>query len=137
MCARIHSGLERPRGYWQARRSAVKPTPDVRAVLLAELGRIKAEDVAVLLSGGIDSASVMFALIELGKRVTAYSFMMDGHMSQDFQLARRNARAFGVAFVPVFLPRDLATLKRDLYELTRTGVVSKKTDYECGWPMLH
>jgi asparagine synthetase B (glutamine-hydrolysing) len=115
----------------------MKVKPDVRSILLGELGRIEGESVGLLLSGGIDSASILFALQELGKRVTAYSFMLDNHMSTDFALARRNAKAFGVRFVPVFLPRDLPALKRDLYELARTKRVEKKTDFECGWPMLH
>jgi asparagine synthetase B (glutamine-hydrolysing) len=111
--------------------------PDVRAVLLAELGKIESDSVGVLLSGGIDSASIMFALLELGKKVTAYSFTIDGHVSTDFSLARRNATAFGVPFVPVFLPRDLGALKRDLHALALTRLATKKTDYECGWPMIH
>jgi asparagine synthetase B (glutamine-hydrolysing) len=115
----------------------MKAKPDVRNLLLDELEKIEADSVGVLLSGGIDSASILFALQELGKKVTAYSFMLDNHMSTDFALARRNARAFGVPFVPILLPRDISTLKRDLYELAKTKRVAKKTDFECGWPMLH
>ena len=115
----------------------MKCAPNVRKVLLDELAAIPDYSVGLLLSGGIDSASLMFGLLEVGKRVTAYSFMLDGHVSTDFALARRNARAFGVPFVPVFLPRDLPSLKRDLYRLARTGKATRKTDFECGWPMLH
>ena len=114
----------------------MKKTPDVRNVLLNCATAIQAESVAVLLSGGIDSASVMFAMLQAGKRVTAYTFMLDGVMSTDFHLARRNAREFGCEFVPLFLPKGIEQLKSDLLRLRELGA-KKKTDYECGWPMLY
>lgn len=110
--------------------------PDVRKVLDDCATAIQSESVAVLLSGGIDSSSIMFAMLEAGKRVTAYTFMLDGVMSTDFQLARRNARVFGCEFVPLFLPKGIEQLKADLLRLRELGA-KKKTDYECGWPMLY
>lgn len=41
--------------------------PDVKKVLSAAADAIKEKDVAVLLSGGIDSASIMFSLLDAGK----------------------------------------------------------------------
>lgn len=108
----------------------------VRAVLAKFSESVADKSVAVLLSGGIDSASILFSLLEAGKNVTCYSFMLDGKMSTDFSLARRNAREFGAAFVSVILPRGTEQLKRDLITLSRLGA-KKKTDFECGWPMLH
>jgi asparagine synthetase B (glutamine-hydrolysing) len=110
--------------------------PDVRSVLLRWAQAIPEQKVAVLLSSGIDSASVMFALLESGKTVTAYSFMLDGKLSTDFSLARRNAARFKCDFVPVFLPTDLDQLVADLRKLKKLGA-RKKTDFECGWPMLY
>lgn len=108
----------------------------VRDVLMKEASDISDKHVAVLLSGGIDSASILFSLLESNKSVTCYSFMLDGKMSTDFALARRNAREFGAEFVPVFLPRDIATLQKDIVLLAKLGA-RKKTDFECGWPMLY
>lgn len=110
--------------------------PDVLKVLIEEAKAIEDKSVAVLLSGGIDSASIMFSLLESGKSVTAYSFMLDGKMSTDFSLARRNAKLFGCDFVPVFLPVLIRDLKYDLIRLKNLGA-KKKTDFECGWPMLY
>lgn len=109
---------------------------NVKSVLMHFASTTQDNDVALFLSGGIDSASLLFSLLEAGKRVTCYSFMLDGKMSTDFSLARRNAREFGAAFVPVLLPRDIPSLKRDLVALAKLGA-KKKTDFECGWPMLH
>ena len=41
------------------------------------------KDVAVLLSGGVDSLSVAFAAQRLGKKVTAYTFHLKGQPSYD------------------------------------------------------
>lgn len=108
----------------------------VKSVLTTYARSCADDKVSVLLSGGIDSASILFALLEAGKHVACYSFMLDGKMSTDFSLARRNAREFGAEFIPVLLPRDMATLQKDVVTLAKLGA-KKKTDFECGWPMLH
>jgi asparagine synthetase B (glutamine-hydrolysing) len=110
--------------------------PDVGKVLRKYAEAIDSREVALLLSGGIDSASIMFSLLEAGKVVTAYSFMLDGLMSRDFSQARINARKFNCEFIPVFLPTSIDQLKHDLLILHSLGARSK-TDYECGWPMLY
>lgn len=110
--------------------------PDVLKVLMHYARSVPDDTVAVLLSGGIDSSSVLFSLLASGKKVAAYAFMLDGKLSTDFALARRNAATFGCTFTPIFLPTDLLTLKANLLTLKGIGA-RKKTDYECGWPMLH
>jgi asparagine synthetase B (glutamine-hydrolysing) len=109
--------------------------PDVRKVLLAEVGQIPGDEVAVLLSGGIDSLACGLAARQLGKKVVSYSFTLNGHVSTDFQGARMVSREFGFEFRPVILPTDMPSLVRDLMDLADLGAKSK-TDYECGWPVL-
>jgi len=109
---------------------------DVRSILLKYAQSFEDTEVAVLLSGGIDSASVMFSMLEAGKKVIAYSFMLNGKMSSDFAYARRNARNFNCEFVSIILPDNIETLKLDLIDLQKFGARTK-TDFECGWPMLY
>jgi asparagine synthetase B (glutamine-hydrolysing) len=111
--------------------------PDVRKVLSAWALSIPEHRVAVLLSGGIDSASILFALLDAGKDVDAYSFALAGYPSTDFLAARALARSLGIGFRPVYLPRDLAILKRDVVRLTREIGARSKTAVECFWPMLY
>ena len=47
-------------------------------------------DVAVLLSGGVDSISVAFAAMNARKKITAYSFHLDTEVSYDFLKAKVN-----------------------------------------------
>ena len=113
-----------------------KYAPKVREVLLAEAREVPDERVALLLSGGIDSSALLFSLLSVGKKVTAYTFMLDGRLSTDFKVARQTAKTFGVDFVPVFLPTSIDILKRDLFRLANLGA-RKKTQFECFWPMLY
>lgn len=110
--------------------------PDVGGVLARWARSIPDQHCAVLLSGGIDSASIMFALLNAGKTVTAYSFALADRESSDLALARANAREFGCRFVPIILPLSIEILQNDLRVLRALGARSK-TDYECGWPMLY
>lgn len=107
----------------------------MRRVLLDEIGRLPQKSVAVLLSGGIDSLACALAARELGKSVTAYTFMLNTRLSTDFSGARLAARRFGFEFRPVFLPTGMDELEADLRDLAALGARSK-TDFECGWPVL-
>lgn len=109
---------------------------NIKNILLSYAKKCYDSEAAVLLSGGIDSASILFALLESQKNVTCYSFMIDGILSTDFSLAKRNAAYFGAKFTPVILPNDIETLKADIIYLASIGA-KKKTDFECGWPMLY
>lgn len=108
---------------------------DVKKVLI-DCASTSSNDVAVLLSSGIDSASVMFALLEAGKNVTAYSFCLEDRTSRDVKYAEITAKEFGVPFVRIDLPTSIEVLREDLVDLIRMGA-KKKTDFECGWAMLY
>jgi asparagine synthetase B (glutamine-hydrolysing) len=108
---------------------------DVRNILLRSAGT-PLNHAAVLLSAGIDSASVLFSLLEAGKNVTAYSFCLEGRVSKDVRYAEITAKEFGVPFVRIDLPTSIDVLREDLIDLVRFGA-KKKTDFECGWPMLY
>jgi hypothetical protein len=109
---------------------------EFRDILINQVSQIPDTDVALLLSAGIDSNSVMFALLEAGKRVTAYSFTMASHPSTDYIHAQKNAKTFGVNFVGIPLPNNLDFLIMDMEKLVEYGAETK-TDFECGFPMLH
>ena len=52
-------------------------------------------EIAVLLSGGVDSISVAFAADNLGKKIHAYSFRLDTHTSYDFEKAKEIRNILG------------------------------------------
>lgn len=110
---------------------------NVHDTLINLTKQIKEDEVAISLSSGIDSASVLFALLECGKKITAYSFTLDTHKSRDFLEAEELANKLGIDFVPIILPTDVDKLKEDCIVLHNDYGCIKKTDYICTWPYLY
>lgn len=109
----------------------------VRNILLNYAHRIKERDVAVMLSGGVDSSSILFSLLEAGKNVTAYTFVLEGHKSTDFTSSKKVCETFEIPFVPVYLPTNVKTIEKDVRNLIVNRGLSKKTDIECTWAMKY
>ena len=96
---------------------------------------LKHETVYVLLSGGIDSQSVLFSSLSLKKKVIVVSFTPAGHESTDFKSAKKIADTLSLDFLPVYLPTDLDTVSSTLIFLHKEYQCKKKTDFECMYPM--
>ncbi|WP_180953876.1 asparagine synthase-related protein [Bacillus sp. M6-12] len=111
-------------------------TEKIKHVLSSELSTIN-ENVALLLSKGIDSSSLLFTLLEQGKSVTIYSFTLDYRESSDFKGAKKIAETFGVPFIPIYLPTDIELLKKDVLYLIKEKGLKKKTEVECTWAMMY
>ena len=92
-------------------------------------------EVALLLSGGVDSISVGFSAHRLGKKVTAYSFKTDLHDSYDYSKAEEVADKMGWNFVGTTIPTD--NLKEDFFLLLDQYDCEKKTHFECTYPFLY
>ena len=93
------------------------------------------DNVGVALSAGKDSSSVLFALLELKKKVTAYSFHVEDIQSTDFIHAKQNAKTFKVPFVECIIPKKVSLDNiKDL--MARTGC-KKKVEIECYYPYYY
>ena len=92
------------------------------------------ESVALLLSGGIDSITVGLAAHNVGKKVHAYSFFLDGEVSYDFVKAAEVAHKMQWKFTPIVIPRH--NLVDDFKKIWKLGC-RKKTHYECVFPFLY
>ena len=95
----------------------------------------KEQDVAVLLSGGIDSISVAFAAHRLGKTLHCYTMYVDGVVSKDAQNAIDTANEFGWNITTINVPTD--NLANDFIKLVTQYGCKKKTQLECTWPFLY
>lgn len=102
----------------------------VSDLLLKKLGDIQDQKVAVLLSGGSGSASVLFALIELGKKIHAYTFNLEGHESTDLKKAIELTNKYDIEFTSIPLPTDINTIKKDCVYLINDVGCQLKTDVE-------
>jgi len=110
-----------------------------------ELKRILREDVALLdkdkpvallLSGGVDSTTLLFMLLEEGYTVNAYTFRLKDIMSTDCKIARKTCETFNVNFNEILLDfDDPDVLYEGIKDLRIKYNLVKKTETECSYIM--
>lgn len=96
----------------------------------------KDETIAIPLSGGIDSNSVLLSAIEANRNVHAFVFYLNED-SKDLMAARHNAHQLNIPITEIKIPSNIETLSEDLLTLHSVYGAIKKTDYECGLPLLY
>ena len=86
-------------------------------------------NVAVLLSGGVDSLSVAFAAQRMGKKITAYTFHLQDQPSYDATKAAEVAKLMGWGIHIIEVPTH--NLQNDFQRLVKEVRCKKKTHFEC------
>lgn len=110
---------------------------NVYSILIDLASKVDDNYIGVFASGGIDSWSVVFSLLEVGKSVHIYSFTLDNKESYDFLKSMELAKLYDLKFTPIILSTDLDVLKSDILFLHNQFNAYKKVEYECLWPFLH
>ena len=90
---------------------------------------VQSNEVALLLSGGVDSISLGMSAQRLGKKVSAYTFHLEGEPSYDSNTAQDVAKTFGWDIDVTVVPKT--NLKEDFFTLLREYDCKKKTHFEC------
>lgn len=98
--------------------------------------RVKSNDVALGLSGGIDSTIVGMSMQQAGKNVHAYTFQLGDQQSFDTKHASNTAHVMGWSWTRINLPTDLRAVMAAWPLLYRKFDCRKKSDFECAWPFL-
>lgn len=91
------------------------------------------KNIAVALSGGIDSAHILFALLSLGKSVRTYSLHREGIISTDYRLSEKNSEILKVNFTEVILPNKLDISR--LVHIMKDHTLKNKAAVECTYTM--
>lgn len=108
---------------------------NIKLIIQKELNKIEDNDVALLLSGGIDSLFLLFCLLELKKNVTCYTFCLEDRESSDLIYAVQACKIFGLKHRTIWLPTNIKSLIKDIQYLIPTYSLKKKTEVECMWPL--
>lgn len=95
----------------------------------------KDNEVAVLLSGGVDSNSVLFTANRLGKIVHCYSFHLDTGSSYDSIKAQEVCNKFNFDLTLIEVPTN--NLENDFITLAEKYKCQKKTHFECTFPFMY
>lgn len=106
-------------------------------ILINEVKNLPIDDVALCLSSGIDSQSLLFAMLECGINPSVYSFTLEDRESSDFTSARDLANKYNLTFEKIKLPLDMDSLISDCRIMAKEYGAIKKTDFECLWPFLY
>ena len=92
-------------------------------------------DVAVLCSGGVDSSTCLFAIIELGYNPILYTFHLPHYISEDYIAATKISKKFNLPLKEIIVPTD--NIKQDFINLVKNYNCSKKTEVECTFPYIY
>lgn len=92
---------------------------------------------ALALSGGTDSLTVLFSMLELGRKPTCYTFHMSGINSVDYVSSHKICSDFGLKHVEVIVPSDLETMYHDIERVIPYCEQIKKTIIQCMVPWLY
>lgn len=99
------------------------------------ISKIPDKDIAVLLSGGIDSSSIAISAKRVGKNVHAYTFTLETFESYDYLKSKELCEYFGWDFVGIKIPTN--EIKEKFKLMFEKYECSKKTHIECLFPMLY
>lgn len=112
----------------------------IAAVIRKELLRrtdIQSSEIGVALSGGVDSISVLTALMINGVRPKIISYTPDTHESTDFKMAREIATSLDLEFFPCHIAmHDHDQLERVMRFIIGKGFKTK-LEVECLIPMMY
>lgn len=107
----------------------------LRKVMIAHARKLKGEKIITYLSSGVDSQTVLFSQLEAGLTPAISAFTLDDRESRDFKIAREIADTYNLKFVPVFVPTDLETIQRCIWENARLHGCDGKIHIETFYPI--
>lgn len=90
---------------------------------------------ALLLSGGTDSLTVLWSLLDLGVHPMCYSFYLQGKVHTDVVAAKLACETWGLPLRVVQIPRS--SLLEDVKVLIGKFAATRKTLVQCAHPLLH
>lgn len=95
------------------------------------------DKVALMLSGGVDSCTVLAALLLIGIKPETFTFYLSFSESEDLKAARKIAKAFSLESNFISITRSEETLIRDIRTLAPLIKYPFKTHYQCSQPFLY
>lgn len=109
----------------------------LKSAFQSAINAIPVKDVALFLSGGLDSRNCLYALEEANKNIHAYTFHMEGIESTDLLLARKIAENHKIELTEISVPSDIESIKKYLVFFIHKFKETGKANIECCYPMYH
>lgn len=93
--------------------------------------------VAILFSGGTDSLTCLFSLLNLGIKPSLYSFHMENTIHKDIEVSIKVANHFDLEHTIISIDENVEQLIKDVTFLCQNMKLSRKTNVQCTYPFLH
>lgn len=95
-------------------------------------------DVALLFSGGTDSLTCLFSLLDMGIKPKLYSFHLEGVIHKDIEVSQKVAQYYyDLDHVIIEIKKDIDQLQKDVKYIIKTFNVTRKTNVQCTYPFLY
>lgn len=107
-----------------------------RALMLSAMEKLGPHN-PIMFSGGVDSATMLAAALELGAKPDLFTFRVGDEDSEDVQYCRMMAREFDLKLYVDSMPTDLDTLVSDLRDLMPIILTTQKTHIQCTHPLMY
>ena len=91
-------------------------------------------EAALALSGGTDSITVLFSMLDCGIKPHCYTFYMDGIISQDLKSSRKLSKDFNLELTEVPIASDPDSIYEDIKAVIPHCEKIKKTIIQCMIP---
>jgi len=108
-----------------------------RETMLSAVSSRVPSETPVLLSGGVDSGTLLAASLALGRRPVCFTAHVEGLPSADLATARSMTEEFGLEHVEVAIPSDEEGLRRDVEAVVALTGSSGKVIVQVGQVYLH
>lgn len=98
---------------------------------------LKSGDVALLLSGGVDSSTCLYSLLDCNIRPSIYSFKLKTRKSVDFDMAFSTSKSLGLTFTPIVIDDLLMDVEKDVRNIISRFNTKKKTAIQVLHPFIY
>lgn len=97
----------------------------------------KESKVALLFSGGLDSQTCLYSLLDIGITPKLYTFHLDGENNKDLIESLRIARELNLEIETITIKKNISDLISDIKYITQELGYDRKTNVQCTYPFLH
>ena len=115
-----------------------KHSPEFKERMLTCLQMDEYSDInALYFSGGVDSTTILFALLELGRKPDLVSFELDGILSKDRIIGSDIAKYYGLNYKCINIKCDKESVLSDIKTVLPYMKYPIKTHIQCSIPFLY
>jgi hypothetical protein len=119
----------------KAGRSKMNVSIDFRNLVISEIEKRK--ETALMFSGGVDSSTILAAMLECGVKPDLYTFYLQGSKSKDIKIAREISKEFDLNLNELEIPSNFDALVSDIKSVIRICRRTSKAHVQCAHPWIY